>query len=89
MLIVYFIQPVWLEYTDCIRIACQILKGSVRIACRFDFNNIFYYLFLISWDAVCYQSIFPLISISVITFLSIKGNISEITSYNFKDKFYF
>jgi hypothetical protein len=44
----------------------------------------FYYLFLIFWDAVFYQSIFTIILTLVIPFLFIIGNISEIISYNFK-----
>jgi hypothetical protein len=44
----------------------------------------FYYLFLISWDAIFYQSIFTFILTLVIPFLFIIDNISEITSYSFK-----
>jgi hypothetical protein len=69
---------------------CMSKKKNVRIACHVSevyvrnyFSN-FFYLFLISWDAVFYQSIFPLILTSVLPFLSIIDNISKITSYNFK-----
>jgi hypothetical protein len=67
-----------------VQIACHVSEVYVRIACRFDFRNFFYYLFLISWDAVFYQSIFTLILTLVILFLSIIDNISKIISYNFK-----
>jgi hypothetical protein len=61
-----------------VRIACHVSEVYIRIACRFDFSNFFYYLFLISWDAIFYQSIFSLILTLVIPFLSIIDNISEI-----------